>query len=43
MKDASFFLVVRFSIEPQVVADVPFEKHMRIERFFAEAERAYGA
>jgi heme-degrading monooxygenase HmoA len=104
MKDASFFLVVRFSIEPQAVSDVmrwldgghvdevlrqkgflwckrlrlgahefamlygiesraafeayesnsalkakfareraPFEKQMRIERFFGEAEKAYGA
>lgn len=48
MKDANFFLVARFSIEPQAEARfarerAPFEKHMRIERFSGEAEKIYAA
>jgi len=69
MRDAEFFLVVRFSVEPQAEAHLmrwldgghvaeayeantalkakfareraPFEKHMRIERFAGEVERAF--
>lgn len=53
MPDARFFLVVRFTVEPQganaglkakfVRKRAPFEKHMRIERFFGELEASHAA
>jgi hypothetical protein len=52
MRDAKFFLVVRFSVEPQAEAQLmlygiesraPFEKHMRIERFCGEVETSHAA
>jgi hypothetical protein len=74
MRNAKFFLVVRFTLEPQAEPELlrmiygiesraafeayeanaalkarfareraPFEKQMRIERFFGEAEKSYAA
>ena len=45
MKDAQYFLVVRFSVEPQAEAQVLGwldGGHMRIERFAGEVEASHG-